>query len=271
MEFDEFGAEGAQIHLAEIPAFEEGQIAEPIRWSYQTGQGMWEEPVRTGPVVFLGVSASPSPRELSAHLPIPRDTGLVVEGIVPDSPAAKAGLEENDVLTKLDDQILIHPRQLSVLVANGKEGDSVKVFFIRKGESKEADVVLGMRENKGPGQAAHDIILKNKDVVIAGDSHSPLRTFVRKFKLPPEAALKQAEAELSIARAKAGAAMARAGADKAGDMKSAKDAAFAEARKMIGDRGEAERAATAAQTAEMDEIRQKLDEVLKRLAEQDRK
>jgi membrane-associated protease RseP (regulator of RpoE activity) len=260
MEFGEVGAEGSQFHLAEIPALEEGQVAEPIRWSYQTAQGMWDEPVRAGPVAFLGVSASPPPRELAAHLSIPRDTGLVVEGVIPDSPAAKAGLQQNDVLTKLGDQILIHPRQLSVLVANGKEGDSVNVSFIRKGEPKEVNVILAMRENKGPGKTAHDIILKNKDVVIAGNSHEPLRTFVRKFALPPGAALKQAEAELSIAKAKADAAMARAGAH------------HAEARKTIVGKGQAEREeADAAQRAEMDEIRQKLDEVLKRLAEQDRK
>lgn len=239
-----------RIHVAEVPTFEEGQLADPISWSYQKGREMWEEPLRTGPVTFLGVSASPPPRELAAHLPIPRDTGLVVEGIVPDSPAAKAGLEQNDVLTKLDDQILIHPRQLSVLVANRKEGDSVKLSFIRKGEVKEASVVLAMRENKGPSGPSQDMIFKHKDVVIAGDSDAPLRTFVRRFNLPPEAALKQAEAELSVARAKVESALAEGSEGIAG-------IAYKEAQAAEQD----------SQKAEIDEIRRKLDEVLKRLEE----
>jgi membrane-associated protease RseP (regulator of RpoE activity) len=249
------GGQGGVI--AEVPTVEESQASEPLRWTFQQVQDVVDEPLRTGPVTYLGVSASPPPRELAAHLPIPRDTGLVVEGLVPDGPAAKAGLEQNDVLTRLDDQILIHPRQLSVLVANRKEGDVVKVSFIRRGETKELDVTLGTREVKAPGHAAHDVTWKNKDVVIAGDSVAPLRTFVRRFNLPPDAALKQAEAEMAVARAKADAVMARAHAAAAGKVQQdASDAVASE-----------HKAAENSQKAEIDEIRRKLDEVLKRLDE----
>jgi hypothetical protein len=250
------GGEGGFI--AEVPTLEGVQASEPLRWTFQQVQDVMDEPLRTGPVTYLGVSASPPPRELAAHLPIPRDTGLVVEGLVPDGPAAKAGLEQNDVLTKLDDQILIHPRQLSVLVANRRDGDRVKLSFIRKGETKELEVTLGTRDVKAPGHAAHDVMWKNKDVVIAGDPGAPLRTFVRRFKLPPDAALKQAEAEMAVAKAKADAVMARANAAAVG--KGQQNATDIVARE--------HQAAEDSQKAEIDEIRRKLDEVLKRLDEQ---
>lgn len=249
------GGEGGII--AEVPPVEGVEASEPLRWTFKQVQDVMDEPLRTGPVTYLGVSASPPPRELAAHLAIPRDTGLVVEGLVPDGPAAKAGLEQNDVLTKLDDQILIHPRQLSVLVANRKDGDRVKVSFIRRGETKELDVTLGTRDVKAPGDAAREVIWKNKDVVIAGDPGAPVRTFVRRFNLPPDAALKQAEAEMAVARAKADAVMAQANAAVAGKVQ--RDAAGAVAREYKFGENTRE--------GEIDEIRRKLDEVLKRLDE----
>jgi membrane-associated protease RseP (regulator of RpoE activity) len=102
-------------------------------------------PVRTGPVTYLGVAAVEVPQEVAAQLPIPQDTGLLVAGVAPDSPAAKAGLSENDVLTKLGDQIIITPRQLAVLIANHKKDDAVKITYLRKGQQAELTAVLGER------------------------------------------------------------------------------------------------------------------------------
>ncbi|MCW1915321.1 PDZ domain-containing protein [Luteolibacter sp. GHJ8] len=257
--------------IADVATLREGELAEPLKWTFQKTQGFTDELQRSGPVTFLGVSASPPPRELAAHLPIPRDTGLIVEGIVPEGPAAKAGLEQNDVLTKLDDQILIHPRQLSVLVANRKEGDSVKLSFLRKGELKELDVVLGVREVKAPENTVGGGIFMDKDVLIAGETNAPLRTFVRRFNLPPGAAMKQAEAELEVAKAKAVEAV-RASEGAAEAQRSALLGAIAESRKAADVLSQEQRKAVIDATqqdqkAEIDEIRRKLDEVLKRLDE----
>jgi hypothetical protein len=128
---------------------------------------------------FLGVNAGVLPRELSAHLSLPEDTGLLVEVVAKDSPAEKGGLQTNDVLAKFDDQILIDQRQLSVLVANKKEGDTVKITYVRKGETHEASVVMGKRENSDLAaiKAEAEVLLKHTDGV-------PLRTFVRRFEMP---------------------------------------------------------------------------------------
>jgi PDZ domain len=103
-------------------------------------------PVRTGPVTFLGVATVEVSRELGAQLPLPPETGLLICAVAPDSPAAAAGLQDNDVLGKLDDQILISPRQLAVLIANHKEGDDVKLTYFRKGQQMETNAKLGKRE-----------------------------------------------------------------------------------------------------------------------------
>lgn len=103
-------------------------------------------PVRTGPVTFLGVATMELSRELSAQLPLPPETGLLVAAVAPDSPAAKAGLMESDVVSKIDDQILVTTRQFGVLIANHKEGDSVKLTYFRKGKEQVATAILAKHE-----------------------------------------------------------------------------------------------------------------------------
>src|SRR2546423_14739718 len=48
------------------------------------------------PVTFLGVETSNVPRVLSEQLGLPQGFGLVVDYVVPNSPAAAAGLQPSD-------------------------------------------------------------------------------------------------------------------------------------------------------------------------------
>jgi hypothetical protein len=162
-----------------IPTLEARQLAEPLTWAFGEARGRLHDVVRSGPVGFIGVSATVLPPELSAHLSLPEDTGLLVEVVGKDSPAEKGGLQANDVLAKLDDQILIDQRQFSVLIANKKEGDTVKITYIRKGETHEASVVVGKREGGAPavGKAEADVLFRHTN-------GAPLRTFVRRFEMP---------------------------------------------------------------------------------------
>jgi hypothetical protein len=77
---------------------------------------------------------------------LPPGTGLSVTGVSPDSPAASAGLQSGDVLAKLNDQILINPSQFTTLVRTMKEGENVRISYVRAGESKEVTVTLASRE-----------------------------------------------------------------------------------------------------------------------------
>lgn len=94
------------------------------------------------PVTFLGVAVTPADPALAAQLRLPEGQGLVVTMVEDDSPAAKAGLKQHDVLRKLEDQILIDPRQLSVLVRTRKEGETVAVTYVRAGAEARATVKL---------------------------------------------------------------------------------------------------------------------------------
>ena len=103
------------------------------------------EKVEMETVAFLGVETAPVSITTGVQLGLPRGTGLVVNHVVAKSPADGV-LNEHDILLKLDDQILIETRQLSVLIRTKKEGDEVALTYLRGGQKATAKVKLGKTE-----------------------------------------------------------------------------------------------------------------------------
>ena len=95
---------------------------------------------------YLGLTTSPPNATLREQLKLPKGIGLVVAFLDKDAPAAAAGLAQHDVLTKLDDQWLVNLPQLATLVRMHKPGDTVKLTYIRAGETKTVDVKLVEKE-----------------------------------------------------------------------------------------------------------------------------
>ncbi|MEM9157525.1 MAG: PDZ domain-containing protein [Verrucomicrobiota bacterium] len=95
---------------------------------------------------YLGVQVTPIQPETASQLDLDPEMGVVVNFVEENSPAEEAGLEQYDVLLKLDDQLLIGTRQIGVLVRSKAAGDSVELTYIRKGKKDTLDLVLGERE-----------------------------------------------------------------------------------------------------------------------------
>lgn len=98
------------------------------------------------PVTYLGVETSDVPRVVSEQLALPRGFGLVVDYVVPDGPAAAAGVQQNDILRMLNDQILTEPDQLSKLIRSFSEGTTVTLTVLRKGKEEKIGVKLSKKE-----------------------------------------------------------------------------------------------------------------------------
>src|SRR4029077_19531440 len=86
------------------------------------------------PVTFLGVETSEVPRVLSEQMGLPRGFGVVVDYVVPNGPAAAAGLQPSDIIRMLNDQQIVDPSQLGKLVRSFGEGTSVDLTLLRKGK-----------------------------------------------------------------------------------------------------------------------------------------
>jgi hypothetical protein len=106
------------------------------------------EPGKKQKVTFFGVSTDSVSEELRAHLPLKSGEGITVNHVAADSPAAKAGILEHDILIRMEDQILVEPQQLKTLVKMRKPGDQVKVTLLRKGEQKEVTLTLAETEER---------------------------------------------------------------------------------------------------------------------------
>jgi len=92
---------------------------------------------------WLGVAIEEGSEALASQLGLAPGAGLVVTYVTPDSPAAKAGLQKNDVLVELESQLLVHPAQLRKLVQARKEGDTVELVFYRAGKKQTASATVG--------------------------------------------------------------------------------------------------------------------------------
>jgi hypothetical protein len=104
-----------------------------------------QEPREKEKVAYLGVETMPVDPTVAVQLGLTRGTGLVVRRVAEGSPAAGV-LQQHDILTKLDDQILVNMPQFTVLVRNHKAGDEVKLTYIRGGKEFSVKARLGERE-----------------------------------------------------------------------------------------------------------------------------
>lgn len=71
---------------------------------------------------------------------LPALTGALVEDVRADSPAAKAGLQNGDVIVEFDGETVRSARQLTRLVRETPEGRSVHMAVMRDGRRTELDV-----------------------------------------------------------------------------------------------------------------------------------
>ncbi len=92
---------------------------------------------------WLGVSVEEGSEALAAQLDLAPGAGLVVTYVAPDSPAAKVGLEKNDVLVELDSQLLVVPAQFKKLIEVRKTGDTIKLVYYRAGKKRDVSATLG--------------------------------------------------------------------------------------------------------------------------------
>src|SRR5262249_4477962 len=98
------------------------------------------------PTIYLGVETSQLPSVVSEQLGLSKGLGLVVEYVEPNSPAASAGIEQNDILKMLNDQILIEPSQLRKLLQTFSEGTEVTFTILRKGKEQKVTTKLAKKE-----------------------------------------------------------------------------------------------------------------------------
>ena len=94
---------------------------------------------------FLGVSMSPIDDVMARALKMKNINGALIVSVVDDSPADIAGLKEQDVILKVDDEIAENPSKLRLLISSKHPGDRAKLLIFREGREKKITVTLTSR------------------------------------------------------------------------------------------------------------------------------
>ena len=94
---------------------------------------------------FLGISPVTLPRALANLAGAPVTEGVLLAQVVPGSAADDAGLQEEDIIVRLDDEPIRNTGELSKFLIAHPPGETVTVVFFRGSEEKSAQVTLGER------------------------------------------------------------------------------------------------------------------------------
>lgn len=101
-------------------------------------------------VAYAGLNVGPRDEAAAA---VPAGVGIVVGFIDPKGPSV-GRIEEGDILTRLDDQMLFNAEQFRALVRTRKPGDKVKLTLQRGAEPMVVELTLGARVEREPRDAA---------------------------------------------------------------------------------------------------------------------
>jgi C-terminal processing protease CtpA/Prc len=106
------------------------------------------EPRKTapsGPRPWLGLQPEEVSDDLRAQLDLPEGRGLLVGGVVAESPAEKAGVKRSDILLKLDGKAVGGEADLAAFMKAAKPGQEVVLTLLRKGKEITVRAVVGTR------------------------------------------------------------------------------------------------------------------------------
>ena len=97
---------------------------------------------------WLGVETHEVTADKAKELKLSAERGVVLGKIVADSPAAKAGLKENDVVTEVNGQRVEGAAQFRRMIREIPAGRSIQLTVWREGRSQTVSATLGKSEER---------------------------------------------------------------------------------------------------------------------------
>ena len=102
---------------------------------------------------YLGVELVNLNEPLRAHFGVPEGSGVLVSNVVDDSPAARAGVQVGDIITRFDGEDVTSSRKLTTMVRKAEAGDPADLEIWRDGKVETVSTTLD--ERPGPDLRAN--------------------------------------------------------------------------------------------------------------------
>ena len=113
-----------------IPIDEAVRVSDQLRASGKVTRGR------------IGVQIAPVTKDVAESIGLGTAQGALVSAVEPDSPAAKAGVEAGDVITKFDGKTIDKVSDLPRMVGNTKPGNKSTLTVLRRGKIKDLTLVI---------------------------------------------------------------------------------------------------------------------------------
>lgn len=91
---------------------------------------------------WLGVYSQSVDNEIAEKFDLPVEYGVIVNEVVENSPAEKAGVEEDDIIIKIDGSKISHQLDLVDMIEESRPGDKITLTIIRDDDELKLPVVL---------------------------------------------------------------------------------------------------------------------------------
>jgi serine protease Do len=94
---------------------------------------------------YIGVSLQTLEDDIAEAMGLPKNQGELIRGVTPGGPAARAGIQQGDVVIAVNGQPVTPDQSLAYLVAQQPVGSRVPMTLIRNGQRVNVTVTVGER------------------------------------------------------------------------------------------------------------------------------
>lgn len=116
-----------------------------------TVKSVLDELIEEGHVTkpWIGVQIETLTPEIANYYRLSQDWGVIIMGVISGSPAAKSGLQQGDIVTRLDDKKVTTVDELTDIVQAKEVGEKIKIELVRNGQNVQITLEVAERPTTG--------------------------------------------------------------------------------------------------------------------------
>ncbi len=135
------------INVAYLPPGETGAVSLGFAIPAVTATEVADEIIDTGKAThaYMGVGTQMVTPQLQEQFGLSRSSGILIAEVTPGGPAAKAGIQQGDIIYEVDGEEMVESSDLLVAIRDMEPGDEVEVKLDRNGQEMSITVTLEER------------------------------------------------------------------------------------------------------------------------------